>query len=299
MRLTSALVSGIRRPRHALLSLGWNYHRKLRGRAGLKVVEADWDNLVILDACRYDLFAEANHIDGDLTSVVSRGSHTGEFLRRNFVDDGATYGDIVYVSANPQVRNHDVEHRFHETIPVWEREWDNDVNTVRPSDMTRVVIETAAAYPRKRVIAHYVQPHYPFIGPTGRQIEHRAIEGDGIIPGESSTERSVWDRLRDGDVSRDVVWRAYRENLDIALEHVDNLVTELDGKTVVTSDHGNAFGRFGVYGHPGRRFVRSLVKVPWLEIPGVERRQIEAGELKDRSPSRESVDERLAHLGYR
>lgn len=300
MSLTSKLASGIRRPRQALLDAGWNYHRKVRGRTGRRIVEADWDSLVILDGCRYDLFADVNDLDGELTSVVSRGSHTGEFLRRNFKADDQVYGDIVYVSANPQLRNHGVEQYFFETVPVWEQAWDDDVNTVHPADMTSVVADVADRFPHKRIVAHYVQPHYPFIGATGRQIEHRTIEGDGIISVESQAERSIWELLRDGDVSEDVVWSAYRENLEIALDHVSDLVETLSGKTVVTSDHGNAFGQFGVYGHPSRRFLESLVKVPWLETPTRERREIVAEERResDVEPS-ESVDDRLAHLGYK
>ncbi|MDL0143566.1 hypothetical protein PNP83_00890, partial [Halobacterium salinarum] len=53
---------------------------------GAKVVEKDWDNLIILDACRYDYFKNANStniIEGELGKSVSRGSHSREFMEKN------------------------------------------------------------------------------------------------------------------------------------------------------------------------------------------------------------------------
>ena len=56
------------------------------------------------------------------------------------------------------------------------------------------------------------------------------------------------------------------------------LIESLDGKTVVTSDHGNLFGRrlwpipLQKYGHPpGLRFPE-LIEVPWHETPFENRR---------------------------
>ena len=41
---------------------------------GTHIMDEDWDNLIILDACRYDLFEEVNTIDGTLESRISLGS---------------------------------------------------------------------------------------------------------------------------------------------------------------------------------------------------------------------------------
>jgi hypothetical protein len=40
---------------------------------GVSVFKGDWDNLIILDACRYDIFAETNTLSGDLSKRTSRG----------------------------------------------------------------------------------------------------------------------------------------------------------------------------------------------------------------------------------
>lgn len=57
-----------------------------------------WDNLVILDACRYDAFSEQTPSRGTLESRESRGSASEQFIQGNFT--GKTLYDVVYVSAN-------------------------------------------------------------------------------------------------------------------------------------------------------------------------------------------------------
>ena len=47
-------------------------------------MKEDWDNLIVLDACRYDMFKEINTIKGNLERGISRGSATSQFLIENF-----------------------------------------------------------------------------------------------------------------------------------------------------------------------------------------------------------------------
>ena len=292
-------LKAIRNPRAGLLELNRLYHRRLRGQSGIKVMDADWDNLIILDACRYDLFVQENTLEGELKSVISSDSSTSGFLQYNFGNE--TFPDTVYVAANPQVQRHNVGGQFHETRRLWETYWDDDLKTVLPSDVTDVAAAMAAEYPNKRLIVHYIQPHYPFIGQTGRKIEHGSITGDGVVANDRET-RSIWTQLEAGTVDEDIVWEAYRENLQLALPEVKRLLESLQGKTVITSDHGNAFGELGVYGHPGGTFIEPLVSVPWLTIVGSERKTIEQGEVEKAEEGVQdvngSVSERLKDLGY-
>jgi hypothetical protein len=145
---------------------------------------------------------------------------------------------------------------------------------------------------------HYIQPHYPFIGETGRQIEHGAVTGDGVIANERKV-RSIWDQLESGSVDREVVWQAYRENLELVLPEVERLLDGLVGKSVVTSDHGNSFGELSVYGHPGGVYLTSLVKVPWLEIDSDTRKHVEEGRIQQKNAEVDNdVSDRLTDLGY-
>ena len=70
--------------------------------AEVYIVDESWDNLIILDACRYDIFKELNTIDGELTSRISRGSCTTDFLNENFrkYPQPSELKKIAYVTSN-------------------------------------------------------------------------------------------------------------------------------------------------------------------------------------------------------
>jgi hypothetical protein len=150
-------------------------------------------------------------------------------------------------------------------------------------------------YPNKRIVVHFMQPHFPFIGPTGQSIEHRAYGGQ--IDSAKTRGDSVWTRLSNGELSAKKVRTAYRENLELTLPHVSELVKSVSGRVAVTSDHGNSFGQKGVYGHTSGVFLREVVEVPWLDVPYDERRKIIA-EDTELSENTEKVQDRLRDLGY-
>ena len=69
---------------------------------GIDVMSKDWDRLIVLDACRFDVFDElASDIPGELEKVESRASATTQFLRANF--SNSVLHDTVYVTSNPQL----------------------------------------------------------------------------------------------------------------------------------------------------------------------------------------------------
>lgn len=296
----SKLLRGLRDPRRAFIELNRLYHEHVAGIERIGVMDRDWDTLIILDGCRYDLFKEVNDISGSLEAVISRGSSTAEFLHENF--GNRTYFNTVYVSANPQLERHDMKGRFYACECLWEEEWDTELGTVRPEVVTEQAIDTFERYPKKRLIAHYVQPHFPFIGELGREITH---SGFAETPGnlDETGAPTVWERMEHGNLSRERVWKAYRENLELALPEVRRLLDAVPGKSVVTSDHGNAFGEMGVYGHPGNHYLHALVRVPWLGVADGERRRIVDSDTSveqdnDRGDD-STVKERLVDLGYR
>ena len=282
------------------------YHRRFNKRKfnsdGINVLDEDWDNLLILDACRYDMF-EANHeLPGRLESRISRGATTVEFLRGNFV--GRELEDTVYVTANPQLyRNR--EHlltEFHDVINVWQRDgWNDEHQTVLPETVNKYAREAADTYPNKRLIVHYIQPHYPFIG-SQTQFDKNHLNV------EDPQGEQVWDQLMTGKlkVSRESIWDLYVDNLLVALPHVEELMTTLQGKTVVTADHGNMVGDraspipINEWGHPRGIYTEELVKVPWLVFVNGPRREIESespvNQVNDVEDS--VVSDRLENLGY-
>lgn len=270
------------------------YQRSIRGRTGLSFMERDWDTMILLDACRFDLFKQANTLSGTLERVLSNGSSTMEFLEKNFA--GKQFSDTVYVTANPN--SHHVDAEFHAVVPLWDEHWDKELKTVTPKKVAEKAIETHRKFPNKRLLVHFIQPHYPFIGETGRKIEQGGFTGRGVIA-DYREGLTIWEQLRRGKIDKVTAWRAYRENLELALPHVESIVEAVDGKTVVTSDHANAFGEFGEWGHRSGIYLESVLAVPWLEIEGDSRRPVTSGSV-ERTVGDESVlEDRLSALGYR
>lgn len=288
----SQILEGLRNPKKVPQELSRRIGSLKNDIYGIRFLEEDWDNLVILDGCRYDLFAEVNTIDGELEMKRSNASGTPEYLRKNF-DKGA-FGDVVYASANPHL-NH-IDSWFYDIIRLWETDWNDEKGTVLPGDATETVLESADKYDDKRLIIHYIQPHRPFLGKTAESLEQSELVANGIVRDEPNID-FWWDRLKRGELSPDTVWRAYRETLEITLPHVNRLVNELSGRTVITADHGNAFGEDRIYGHPMYTNHETLVNVPWHVIES-GRKQIIDEEPTVSTQATDNVESRLQALGY-
>lgn len=286
------------------------YYRRLGRRrhneAGADPFEADWDTLVVLDACRYDMFERRADLPGRLERRQSPASTTVEFLRATV--DGRDLADTVYVTANPQLHQHrgEIDATFADVVDVWSGEgWDDDHGTVLPETVTEAALEAAETYPHKRLVVHYMQPHYPFLG------AETAFAGWDFTDADGGHE-NVWVQLLQGslDVDREEIWALYEDNLDRVLPHVDRLLSALDGRTVVTADHGNMVGErafpipFREWGHPRGIYTPELVEVPWLVHEDGPRRTIRTGSPgdesngRDRSASDGVVADRLRDLGY-
>jgi hypothetical protein len=281
----------------------------ISGPTGVDFMAEDWDNLLILDACRYDMFAEHNWLSGDLQKRTSLAASTPEFVTKTF--GGQTYHDTVYVTANPQLTLRVGEDVFHHVEPVWKTDWDEELSTVRPETMVNRTRDIYERFPDKRILAHFMQPHYPFIGELGRtELDGQAgFELTKRLASGENAERdgtSIWDLLERGEVDADLVWSAYVENLEVVLEEVEDLLEAFNERTVVTSDHGNLVGEtvgplpIPMYGHPTRIHAENLVTVPWLVSEGGRRKNItaEPPTASKTSYDTETLEDRLADLGY-
>jgi hypothetical protein len=285
---------------------------------GIYVIDEKWDNLVILDACRYDAFREMNTIEGVLEARISRGSTSEEFLRENFVrhPTRTRFDDVVYVAANPLVSSF-LKNRVGEIYPVWDYGWDDALNTVPPENVVNAAMDAMRKHPDKRTIIHFMQPHFPaltgkFSGETGFSGLRRVVKMD-LDPVKVSQDQGELDvlveaLLKKGNLNRTQVWSAYRENLKIVLSYAAKLVENLTGRTVITSDHGETFGErpsisypFRVFGHPENLHVRPLVLVPWLIIDKPISKTSQSNETRDFSYAKEDdekIQDRLRKLGY-
>ena len=243
-----------------------------------KIADLEWDNLIVLDACRYDAFEHENDINGQLHKITSAGTHTTEWLYRNF--KRRRMKDTVYVSANPFASNYCLRHGpprvpqfkigynpFYRIIEVWKDGWNEKLGTVHPSEVNKAVVESRRMFRDKKMIIHYLQPHRPFIGKV-------RIEGTWGFPIETfmkpdqsarpvKHEWSVWKSHKE---LRLEVIRAYVYNLRLVLQYVKRLLPHLAGKTFITSDHGTLFGEHGFIMHPIGVYCPELVSVPLLEV---------------------------------
>jgi hypothetical protein len=299
-----AILRGLRRPREGIMELNALYYRLTNGGVdynldGVDFFAEDWDTLIVLDACRYDSFAERAYLPGTLERRTSRGAGTVEFLRGNF--RGRELLDTVYVTANPQFHRHrdDLSTTFHAVEHVWQDEWDDDLGTVHPERMTAAVLEAHRGYPDKRLLVHYNQPHTPFLGPTGQEIEAEK-------PDEPSTLTEMVHNITNGFVSAERQYRAYVENLDIVLSCVEDLLDHIQGRIVVTADHGEMHGERAApipiryYNHRIEVHVPELLEVPWYVYENGPRPEIREGEaaVETEDVSDSIVAQRLRDLGY-
>jgi len=183
---------------------------------GIKVIDKDWDNLIILDAARRDLFEEV--IDTEMfdtyTTVTSIGSTSGQWLSRNFSD--RTFGDTINVTANPHT-SIEVPEQFFKLIEV-EREpiensvWEEDIIDFHPETLADAARAAHYEHPNKRMIVHFMTPHMPFIA-TPEHIYGKYRDGvDGKL-GITNTPRHIFEALANRKISKDTFWEAYKREL--------------------------------------------------------------------------------------
>lgn len=239
--------------------------------------EQDEYLLIVLDACRYDYFREVSHLylDGDLQPAYTPARDTFEYVRQNWSD----HHDVTYVSGAVPINSKQIQinqdsdlNRYYDgyrpadhiekIVDVWETGWDDDLGTVPPEAVTAAALDHDTA---DRVVAHYFQPHAPYIGDyqllghTGAA--HRPNQG---MP----NDELVWRRVQRGEISAQELQTAYRSNLLRVLDLVRELVDNTRHQNVyITGDHGEALGEYGVYAHP-RDYPHhpKVHAVPWFEV---------------------------------
>lgn len=259
---------------------------------GDNIYEYDWDLLVILDACRADLMSNAskgNQFISNIDTIRSVNSDTVGWMRNTFPDRKET-SDTVYICGNPFSESELDGSWFADLREVWQNAWKSP-GTVPPRAVTDETIRAMRGEDHKRVIAHYMQPHCPFI-PAPELSQGKMLDKFG-----NQDHRDVWGRLRDGILTKDDVWDGYQGNLNLVLEDVELLLNSVDvEKAVISSDHGNAIGEWGVYGHPTNIPLDCLREVPWIETTASNNGNYEPSEQSDSMAV--DRDDQLRSLGY-
>jgi hypothetical protein len=280
------------------------------------VMEQDWDLLIILDACRYDIFAETVDIDGELSSIISKGSHSEEFCAAHFAN--RKHHDTVYVTANGYGARIGSE-SFHNLIFTDEDDSVPDVEVKHstitglvPSTVVGAAVDANINYPNKRMIVHFMQPHMPYLGSRADELRRR-VEDEGLVvrsrdpekigkydTDEANVVSGLDGAFREGYITESELREIYVENLEIVLEHVEELMNEVDGKVVITSDHGEHLGENGLAGHFKYKYTEELRIVPWLVVDNGPRPTITEEEpVTSATVSQDAIEERLQNLGYK
>ena len=176
------------------------------------------------------------------------------------------------------------------------------------NEVTNTALAYSAQSDRTRLVAHYAQPHAPYVGDTmilpwdSEEIEHdlqELLEKDIDRP-----SRRIYNRIKSGELPESELWQAYRDNLEYVLNEVVRLIRRVSCPVVVTADHGEHLGEDGKYLHEEESCL--IRQVPWLIVSDSEigtvpvEEEYQRMELANDSQTQSSdeVKERLTDLGY-
>ena len=264
-------------------------------------MKKDWDALILLDGCRYDTLRNRTDL-GQISSVISMGSESWEFMKANFLREA--HHDTVYITANPHTEWLPDE-TFHYIYKLYQSEWDEESQTIQPEDVAAVAKKAQSEFPKKQLLIHFMQPHFPFLGEAGEEIDMRLSPSKSSNhPREHSATINPWYLARFNGHSISDLKQAYKENFDIVWETAHDLVSDLEGRIIVSSDHGNLIGErlwpipIRGYGHP--RGVRhdDLVRVPWVVFDGKRRTIVSEPPVGNKNIDKNIIEDRLQSLGY-
>ena len=240
---------------------------------GINVLSLDWDHLIVLDACRCDIFKYVYRkffpSATRFRCITSPGSSTMEFVRKNLDDNvdlvKKKLKDAVFVNSNPvidHVLGVKTKEIFYRYIPVWKHYWDDKLGTVKPEDTYYTALRAYIRNPKKKLIIWFLQPHYPYIDKRfshinviGREFMNKALYHDTsnnlltlIKIAKNLVKRGylcagIPDRVCGYIHKKPLeVVKAYVINLIKVLQYVKKLTEILPGRIVITSDHGEALG---------------------------------------------------------
>lgn len=245
------------------------------------------------------------YLRGKLIKILSTASHTLEWCEESFTEyynDVIYISANPIINSKIEVKGFKAKNHFFKIIDVWDWGWNEKLGTVQPKKVNEAVLKFKDIYPDKKFIIHYLQPHEPYLGSihsigflrpmTGTIL--KGLQSDGIHNFlellikiltflakklKLLGNRPSWKirellnlspstpmdaiRRKTGDAGLRL---SYEKNLKIVLENVKNLVGELSGTIIITSDHGELLGEKGNYSH-GPNFIDPLLKeIPWFIV---------------------------------
>lgn len=294
---------------------------------GTNIFKANWDLLIILDSCRYDMLKEISHKYDFIKNTERRWSIGGtspEWLAQTFnVNHIDTIRNTGYITSNPHSKtviedqltgtyresSSDIirmqkhggqnyspvsEHDLALYNPVWKNQYHEDEESsfydlFGDLDLvTDHAIHADRELTVPRLVLHYMPPHRPYI--INAIKENRELY---------CYESNPFNHLRQGG-DKDTVLNAYSDMLNWVLDEVSTLLNNMDReKVVITADHGEAFGEFGVYNHHAGSLHPNTRWIPWVQTTADDEKTYTPKKHQIETENSQNVQqERLESLGY-
>lgn len=285
--------------------------------------DPEWDICLVADATRWDQWQQISPEYDWLhdESGWSVGSASPEWYGQTFDPDSLADVDterVGVVTANPFAGKHrrrmpDLlgdatpidRHDFAVVDYVFDDSWGCEIeagehlDVVHPATVTDRAYRAWSEHDLDRLVVHYMQPHLPFRARPEWFGRRQNLKHFGEDNGEqpcAGPGKSIWKRLRDGQVPREEVWAAYCDNLRWVLDDINRLRTSVDAELLITSDHGNALGEWGLWSHPPRMYTPELRRVPWVKVTAEATEEFRPRDIE--SINDRTIDEQLEALGY-
>jgi hypothetical protein len=278
---------------------------------GENFFDKDWDNLIILDACRPDFFEKCNDFNKKASRITSLGATSNEFFIKNF--RGSQYHDTIYVTGNVSIENIDNK-SLHRIVKTYADTKHHEKGFL-PETTLNSAVEAYEEYQNKRLVVHFMQPHTPYLSERAAELRERVSDEYEIgfsqvemVTGANQEYQSQIPNLlqayKHGYISKNELEQVYADNLYLVLDYVEQLLNRIEGKTIITADHSESFGDFAelygteIYGHKGYALSSELREVPWLVLDRDRRQTFAEPPVETVSVSEDVVRENLRDLGY-
>lgn len=277
----------------------------------------DWDLLIILDTCRVDTLrtVEDNYtFINNINTTLSKGGQSAEWMMNNFTKKWSDkIAKTALITSNPHSKTV-FENRLEDTFDgkpnrgidrlkkfgtsefvsnedfghyrtFWQLSGEFGERPPRP--VTDHAIELSRESDFDRIVLHYMPPHAPHVG--GAKLAGR----DSLKEHEKNPFEHV---ITTGDSNP--IHETHARTLEWVLEDVELLLNNVDAeRVIITSDHGDAFGEYGMYRHKVGHLSPQVRVVPWIETSAADSHTYEPD-----SDSEEFIEqsqkESLEALGY-
>lgn len=224
------------------------------------IAARQWQTMIILDACRFDVFercVKETTLTGSLHVVDSDVIHTEEWYYRNWQNPAP---DVVLVSGHPKPWQIYLHHSFYRAVACYML-----ASFPAPGPVLDEAVKAAAICPGKRLLVHLVPPHLPFVGKQGAKWLAQYDWGMIDTPLDKGSQQ-VYTIVRDYGKANgwDDLRAYYAEGLLCALGQIERVINDLPAPVIITADHGEMIGEDGKYRHSARH--PAIQTVPWMEV---------------------------------